>query len=69
MIVALIDMEYAFILLQYFSKFVQCRMDTLQRKDDGKGWHIKKAQDAEESLLSKGTTLGGKLKNIKIQFK
>lgn len=29
------------------------RMDRLRREDDGKGRQIKKAQDAEQSLLSK----------------
>lgn len=28
-------------------------MDRLRREDDGKGLQIKKAQDAEQSLLSK----------------
>jgi hypothetical protein len=29
------------------------RMDRLRREDDGKGRQVKKAQDAEQSLLSK----------------
>lgn len=34
-------------------RYCVSRMDRLRREDDGKGRQIKKAQDAEQSLLSK----------------
>lgn len=68
MVVALVDMERAFIPPQHFIRLVQRRMDRLRREDDGKGLQIKKAQDAEQSLLSKATAptnIGGNLKAMK----
>ncbi|KAG0555995.1 hypothetical protein M758_11G017100 [Ceratodon purpureus] len=70
MVVALVDMERAFIPPQHFIRLVQRRMDRLRREDDGKGRQVKKAQDAEQSLLSKATAptnVGGKLKDMKAQ--
>jgi dynamin GTPase len=70
MVVALVDMERAFIPPQHFIRLVQRRMDRLRREDDGKGRQVKKAQDAEQSLLSKATAptnVGGKLKDAKGQ--
>lgn len=68
MVVALVDMERAFIPPQHFVRLVQRRMDRLRREDDVKGRQTKKAQDAEQSLLSKATVptnVGGTLKDAK----
>jgi dynamin GTPase len=72
MVVNLVDMERAFIPPQHFIRLVQRRMDRLRREDDGKGRQVKKAQDAEQSLLSKATaptTVGGNLKSMKEDVK
>jgi len=71
MVVALVDMERAFIPPQHFIRLAQRRLDRLRRDDDVKGRQTKKAQEVEQSLLSKATTptnVGtGNLKTMKGQ--
>jgi dynamin GTPase len=56
MVVALVDMERAFIPPQHFIRLVQRRMDRLRREDELKGRNVKKGQESEQTLLSKATT-------------
>ena len=39
--------------LPFLKRYCANRMERLRREDDGKGRQVKKAQDAEQSLLSK----------------
>lgn len=43
----------SFFFVSFLKRYCINRMDRLRREDDGKGRQIKKAQDAEQSLLSK----------------
>eukprot|EP00249_Psilotum_nudum_P023591 c28932_g1_i1 orf=673-3459(-) len=73
MVVALVDMERAFIPPQHFIRLVQRRLDRQRREDEQKQRASRKAQDAEQSLLNRSTTpppqsggqTGGNLKSLK----
>ena len=72
MVVALVDMERAFVPPQHFIRLVQRRMERQRREEELKGRSSKKGQDAEQSLLSRATspqpdgpTAGGSLKSMK----
>ncbi|CAM6022611.1 unnamed protein product [Sphagnum balticum] len=71
MVIALVDMERSFIPPQHFIRLVQRRLDRLRREDEGKNRASKKAQDVEQSLLSRATAptsltgTGESLKSIK----
>ncbi|GER34215.1 dynamin family protein [Striga asiatica] len=53
MVVALVDMERAYVPAQHFVRLVQRRMDRLRREDELKGRSSKKAVDAEQSILNR----------------
>ncbi|XP_010553651.1 PREDICTED: dynamin-2B-like [Tarenaya hassleriana] len=72
MVVALVDMERAFVPPQHFIRLVQRRMERQRREEELKGRSSKKAQDGEQSLLSRATSplpdgqpAGGSLKSMK----
>jgi dynamin GTPase len=53
MVVALVDMERAFVPPQHFIRLVQRRMERQRREEELKGRSSKKGQDAEQSLLNR----------------
>ncbi|KAI5073815.1 hypothetical protein GOP47_0011828 [Adiantum capillus-veneris] len=69
MVVALVDMERAFIPPQHFIRLVQRRMDRQRREDELKQRSSRKAQEAEQSIINRSTTpppqSGGNLKTMK----
>ncbi|KQK02008.1 dynamin-2A [Brachypodium distachyon] len=71
MVVALVDMERAFVPPQHFIRLVQRRMERQRREDEVKTRSSKKAQDAEQSMMNKGSSAqtgseaGGSLKSSK----
>ncbi|KAL3513469.1 hypothetical protein ACH5RR_026186, partial [Cinchona calisaya] len=72
MVVALVDMERAFVPPQHFIRLVQRRMDRQRREEELKGRSSKKAADAEQSILNRATSpqtggqqAGGSLKSMK----
>ncbi|KAK9110899.1 hypothetical protein Scep_018418 [Stephania cephalantha] len=71
MVVALVDMERAFVPPQHFIRLVQRRMERQRREDEQKNRSSKKAQDAEQALLNRATSpqtaqqTGGSLKSMK----
>ncbi|KAL0732588.1 hypothetical protein Bca4012_008797 [Brassica carinata] len=72
MVVALVDMERAFVPPQHFIRLVQRRMERQRREEELKGRSSKKGQDAEQSLLSRasspqldGPLAGGSMKSMK----
>ncbi|MCL7023439.1 hypothetical protein MKW94_020493 [Papaver nudicaule] len=72
MVVALVDMERAFVPPQHFIRLVQRRMDRQRREEEVKNKSSKKGQDAEQSLLNRATSpqtgvppTGGSLKSMK----
>ncbi|CAH2038399.1 unnamed protein product, partial [Thlaspi arvense] len=72
MVVALVDMERAFVPPQHFIRLVQRRMERQRREEELKGRSSKKGQDAEQSLLSRasspqpdGPMAGGSMKSMK----
>ncbi|KAJ4915373.1 Dynamin-2A [Raphanus sativus] len=68
MVVALVDMERAFVPPQHFIRLVQRRMERQRREDELKGRSSKKGQDAEQSLLSRAASPqpdGGSMKSMK----
>ncbi|KAJ6394949.1 hypothetical protein OIU77_024042 [Salix suchowensis] len=72
MVVALVDMERAFVPPQHFIRLVQRRMDRQRREDELKNKSSKKAVDAEQSVLNRATSpqtgvqqSGGSLKSMK----
>ncbi|CAH9120378.1 unnamed protein product [Cuscuta epithymum] len=72
MVVALVDMERAFVPPQHFIRLVLRRMDRQRREDDVKNRSSKKGSDAEQSILNRATSPqtggqqnGGNLKPIK----
>ncbi|KAG6546849.1 hypothetical protein Mapa_011702 [Marchantia paleacea] len=73
MVVALVDMERAFIPPQHFIRLVQRRMEKLRKEDELRGRATKRAQDSEVALLNKATAPqptnsgGGILKSLKGQ--
>ncbi|KAJ4966912.1 hypothetical protein NE237_018761 [Protea cynaroides] len=72
MVVALVDMERAFVPPQHFIRLVQRRMDRQRREDELKNRSSKKGQEAEQAILNRATSpqtgaqqSGGSLKSIK----
>ncbi|KAF1899438.1 hypothetical protein Lal_00019566 [Lupinus albus] len=67
MVVALVDMERAFVPPQHFIRLVQRRMERQRREEELKGRSSKKGQDAEQSLLNRATSpqTGGSMKSMK----
>ncbi|KAH7297573.1 hypothetical protein KP509_25G002000 [Ceratopteris richardii] len=69
MVVALVDMERAFIPPQHFIRLVQRRIDRQRREEELKQRSSRKAQEAEQSLINRSTTPppqpGGSLKSMK----
>ncbi|KAL2231825.1 dynamin-2A [Sesamum indicum] len=72
MVVALVDMERAFVPPQHFIRLVQRRMDRQRREEELKGRSSKKAAEAEQSILNRATSpqtggqpSGGNLKSMK----
>ncbi|KAL3641850.1 Dynamin-2A [Castilleja foliolosa] len=72
MVVALVDMERAYVPPQHFIRLVQRRMDRQRREDELKGRSSKKGLDAEQSILNRATSpqtegqqSGGSLKSMK----
>ncbi|KAG9136720.1 hypothetical protein Leryth_004490 [Lithospermum erythrorhizon] len=67
MVVALVDMERAFVPPQHFIRLVQRRMDRQRREEELKGKSSKKANEAEQSLLNRATSplTGGSSKSSK----
>ncbi|KAI3464298.1 hypothetical protein Pfo_020961 [Paulownia fortunei] len=72
MVVALVDMERAFVPPQHFIRLVQRRMDRQRREEELKGRSSKKATEAEQSILNRSTSpqtggqqSGGSLKSLK----
>ncbi|KAL2339332.1 hypothetical protein Fmac_013778 [Flemingia macrophylla] len=71
MVVALVDMERAFVPPQHFIRLVQRRMERQRREEELKNRSSKKAIDAEQSVLNRATIpqtsqqSGGNLKSMK----
>uniref|UniRef100_A0A5B7AS34 dynamin GTPase n=1 Tax=Davidia involucrata TaxID=16924 RepID=A0A5B7AS34_DAVIN len=72
MVVALVDMERAFVPPQHFIRLVQRRMDRQRREEEQKNRSSKKPLDAEQSILNRATSpqtggqqSGGSLKSMK----
>nr|AAF19398.1 dynamin homolog [Astragalus sinicus] len=67
MVVALVDMERAFVPPQHFIRLVQRRMERQRREDELKGRSSKKGPDAEQSILNRATSpqTGGSMKSMK----
>ncbi|XP_058007166.1 dynamin-2A isoform X2 [Hevea brasiliensis] len=72
MVVALVDMERAFVPPQHFIRLVQRRMDRQRREEEIKNKSSKKANEAEQSMLNRATSpqtgaqqSGGSLKSMK----
>ncbi|KAM7478711.1 hypothetical protein LguiA_026924 [Lonicera macranthoides] len=72
MVVALVDMERAFVPPQHFIRLVQRRMDRQRREEEVKNRSSKKAVDTEQSILNRATSpqtggqqAGGSLKSMK----
>ncbi|KAK9031507.1 hypothetical protein V6N11_032882 [Hibiscus sabdariffa] len=56
MVVALVDMERAFVPPQHFIRLVQRRVERQRREDEVKNRSSKKAADAEQSILNRATS-------------
>ncbi|XVE89349.1 hypothetical protein DITRI_Ditri19aG0195000 [Diplodiscus trichospermus] len=56
MVVALVDMERAFVPPQHFIRLVQRRMERQRREEELKNRSSKKALDAEQSILNRATS-------------
>ncbi|KAL7118309.1 hypothetical protein ACP275_03G128200 [Erythranthe tilingii] len=56
MVVALVDMERAFVPPQHFIRLVQRRMDRQRREEEVKGRSSKKGSEAEQSILNRATS-------------
>ncbi|KAF5741949.1 hypothetical protein HS088_TW10G00957 [Tripterygium wilfordii] len=72
MVVALVDMERAFVPPQHFIRLVQRRMERQRREEELKTRSSKKGQDAEQATLNRATSpqtggsqIGGSLKSMK----
>ncbi|KAI3874865.1 hypothetical protein MKW98_019438 [Papaver atlanticum] len=67
MVVALVDMERAFVPPQHFIRLVQRRMDRQRREEEIKTKSSKKGSDAEQSILNRAASpqTGGNLKSMK----
>ncbi|XP_068636238.1 dynamin-2A-like [Aristolochia californica] len=76
MVVALVDMERAFVPPQHFIRLVQRRMDRQRREEELKNRTSKKGHDAEQSILNRATSpqtgsqqSGGSMKSMKEKAK
>ncbi|XP_061365728.1 dynamin-2B-like isoform X2 [Gastrolobium bilobum] len=71
MVVALVDMERAFVPPQHFIRLVQRRMERQRREEELKGRSSKKGQDAEQSILNRASSpqTGGSMKSMKDEKK
>ncbi|KAG6388897.1 hypothetical protein SASPL_150333 [Salvia splendens] len=67
MVVALVDMERAYVPPQHFIRLVQRRMDRQRREEELKGRSSKKGSEAEQSILNRATSpqTGGNSKSMK----
>ncbi|KAF3439322.1 hypothetical protein FNV43_RR17599 [Rhamnella rubrinervis] len=72
MVVALIDMERAFVPPQHFIRLVQRRMDRQRREEEQKNRSSRKATEAEQSIINRATSpqsggqqTGGNSKSMK----
>ncbi|KAJ4950304.1 hypothetical protein NE237_027136 [Protea cynaroides] len=72
MVVALVDMERAFVPPQHFIRLVQRRMDRQRREEEVKNRSSKKGQESEQAILNRATSpqtgaqqSGGSLKSMK----
>lgn len=72
MVVALVDMERAFVPPQHFIRLVQRRMERQRREEELKNKSSKKAHEAEQAILNRanspqpgGQQTGGSLKTMK----
>ncbi|XP_057502438.1 dynamin-2A-like [Actinidia eriantha] len=72
MVLALVDMERAFVPPQHFIRLVQRRMERQRQEEEQKNRSSKKAVDAEQSILNRaaspqtgGQQAGGSLKSMK----
>ncbi|KAL9342254.1 hypothetical protein Peur_065579 [Populus x canadensis] len=67
MVVALVDMERAFVPPQHFIRLVQRRMERQRREEELKNRSSKKANDAEHAILNRATSpqTSGSLKSLK----
>ncbi|OAY58763.1 dynamin-2A [Manihot esculenta] len=72
MVVALVDMERAFVPPQHFIRLVQRRMERQRREEELKNRSSKKGHDAEQAILNRATSpqtggqqTGGSLKSMK----
>ncbi|KAI3986417.1 hypothetical protein MKX01_037699 [Papaver californicum] len=67
MVVALVDMERAFVPPQHFIRLVQRRMDRQRREEEIKTKSSKKGSDAEQTILNRAASpqTGGTLKSVK----
>lgn len=72
MVVALVDMERAFVPPQHFIRLVQRRMERQRREEEVKTRSSKKANEAEHAILNRATSpqtggqqTGGSLKSMK----
>ncbi|KAI5567397.1 hypothetical protein BDE02_13G087200 [Populus trichocarpa] len=67
MVVALVDMERAFVPPQHFIRLVQRRMETQRREEELKNRSSKNANDAEHAILNRATSpqTSGSLKSLK----
>ncbi|KAM5550142.1 dynamin-2A-like [Rosa sericea] len=75
MVVALVDMERAFVPPQHFIRLVQRRMERQRREEEVKTRSSKKGQEAEQSVMNRasspqtgGQQSGGTLKSLKDKF-
>ncbi|KAF0932573.1 hypothetical protein E2562_010453 [Oryza meyeriana var. granulata] len=70
MVVALVDMERAFVPPQHFIRLVQRRMERQRREDEVKNRSSKKAQDADKGSgpQTGSEQAGGTLKSLKEKF-
>ncbi|OAY23841.1 dynamin-2A [Manihot esculenta] len=67
MVVALVDMERAFVPPQHFIRLVQRRMERQRREEELKNRSSKKGHEAEQAILNRATSpqTGGNLKSMK----
>ncbi|KAG6467936.1 dynamin-2A-like [Zingiber officinale] len=70
MVVALVDMERAFVPPQHFIRLVQRRMERQRKEDELKNRSSKKANEAEQAILNRASSpqqgaQGGSLKSMK----
>ncbi|XP_004290253.1 PREDICTED: dynamin-2A-like [Fragaria vesca subsp. vesca] len=75
MVVALVDMERAFVPPQHFIRLVQRRMERQRREEEVKTRSSKKGQEAEQSIMNRSSSpqtgsqqSGGTLKSLKDKF-